>query len=66
MHDISDLEYHKLNQILEAFSHNAVLNGFNDDYIYIYSDGDMYKLDRNKVSPDMSAESAAKCIKLFE
>jgi len=66
LHDISDLEYHKLNQILVNFNHDAVLNDFNDDCIYINIGSKTYRLERNKVSPNISVEEAVRCIEIFE
>jgi len=66
LHDLSDLEYNKVNEILYQFSRDAVLGGFNDDYVYINAGGKKYRLDRKKVSPYIDAQEAVQYIKLFE
>jgi len=66
LYDLSDLEYHMLNGILYQFSRDAVLGGFNDDYIYINAGDKKYILDRKKVSPHIDAQEAVQYIKPFE
>ena len=66
MHQISDLEYLKLNRILDAFSRDSVLLDYNDDYVYILDGEKAYRLDRSKVSPNITVEEAVKLIESFE
>jgi len=69
LHDLSDLEYRKLNLILDEFSHNdvdCVINGFNDSYVYIAEGRDIYRMDRDKVSPNIDVKDAVKSIVFFE
>ena len=46
-HDISDLEAHRLNQILDNFSTDAVLGEFNDDWVYICEGRKIFRLARD-------------------
>ena len=65
-HDISDLEGIKLNQIIKEFSHDAVLQGFNDSCVYIAIGRDIYRMDRNQISPNIDVDKACKNITFFE
>lgn len=66
MHQISDLEYLKINQILDKFSIDCTLHDYNDDCIYITKEDRLFKLDRIKISPDISIDEAVSYIELFE
>ena len=66
LHDLSDLEYHKLNLILEEFSHDAVLHGFNDCYVYIAKGRRIYCMNRDQISPNIDVKTAVKSIVFFD
>ena len=66
IHDLSDLEYYKLGLILDEFSHDCVVGDFNDRYVYIHEGHIKYRIERDKISPDIEAKDAVKYIVLFE
>ena len=65
LHQISDLEYMKLNNILDVFSNECVLGDYNDDYVYINEGRKMFRLARNQISPDIDARTASRQITYF-
>jgi len=66
LHDISDLEAHRLNQILDNFSIDAVLGEFNDDWVYICEGRKIFRLARDQISPDISVRDACRQITYFD
>lgn len=64
--EISDLENAKLCDILDLFSFDCTVYDYNNDYIYICNDKDMFRIERKYVSPHISSEEAVKHIKHFE
>jgi hypothetical protein len=72
LHQLSDLEYYKLGQILDAFSEDCsyefdlVVGEYNDEVVYLVDGRKVFKIDREYISPNIEAEDAAKKIVFFE
>ena len=66
LYQISDLENHKLCQILDLFSYSSVLGDYNDRFVYINEGNKVFRLERKYISPDIHAHEAVKHIELFE
>jgi hypothetical protein len=64
-HQISDLENHKLNNILDVFSNECVLGSYNDHYVYIHEGRKVFRLARHQISPEIDAKTASRQITYF-
>jgi len=65
LHQLSDLEYHKLNEILDMFSIDAVVGEYNDSCVYIQEGRKVFRLSRDQISPDIDAKTASRQITYF-